>query len=61
VLPLIGKRQRGFLRAEEKRIALDYKGIPNARVTASPLLKNAFSKLMENSVKHADCKRIRSP
>lgn len=44
--------------AEKKGIALEYKGIPNAMVTASPLIKNALANLIENSIKHADCKRI---
>ena len=44
--------------AEEHGIAIDYEGIPNVMTTASPLLKNAFANLIQNSIKHAECDKI---
>ncbi len=44
--------------AKEHGIAIDYKGIPAALVTCSPLLKNAFTNLIDNSIRHAECSKI---
>jgi len=44
--------------AEEQGIAINYKGKPNAMVAASSLLKNVFTNLIGNSIKHANCKQI---
>ncbi len=46
------------IRAEEQGVAIDYKGIPGAVVRASPLLANVFTNLIDNSVIHADCRKI---
>ena len=44
-------------RAEERGIKIDYKGT-DVTVKGSPLLKEAFSNLIENSILHAGCKEI---
>ena len=41
-----------------KGIAISYRGTPSTIVKASPLLKNAFVNLIDNSIRHADCRKI---
>ena len=44
--------------AEEQGIAINYKGTPGAVVRANPILKNTFTNLIGNSIRHANCKQI---
>jgi len=39
-------------------IAISYRGTPSTIVKASPLLKNAFVNLIDNSIRHTDCRKI---
>jgi len=45
--------------AELKGIAIDYRGRPDAMVVASPLLRSAFINLIENSIRHSGCSKIK--
>ncbi len=47
------------LKAEEQGIAVTYRGKTDTIVLANPLLKNAFSNLMNNSINHAECRKIK--
>ncbi len=44
--------------ATRKGIAIDYRGMPETIVKASPLLKSVFANIVDNSIKHAECKKI---
>ena len=44
--------------AEKQEVAINYKGTPRAVVRANTLLKNVFTNLIGNSIKHADCRQI---
>jgi len=44
--------------AEEKGIRIYYNGRRGGMVEAIPLLINAFTNLIQNSIRHADCKNI---